>query len=227
MKRLLLALVLVSLCVSVASAQVPSPRALVAPTDCQAILTATTEIRVTWQDTNLDELGYRVELSDTGGLAWRPSYVPANTTVRVFPSYMLREGTAYLFRVSAYKWLQYGPYSNVAAVSTGWHVTPPPPAAICDLDAMASGPGEVTLQWSCVDPWVQFVVIWRIEVGVDTWFEQVGMFSFSGTAAPIWQDKGVTPGNTYGYYVEQMNAGGWSPSPGKPGGPLVDWATAY
>ncbi len=93
---------------------VPTPPS--APAGLVAVAAAARQVNLTWQDTSLNENGFRVERSQNGGKSWTlVGSVGANSTIYVDGTVNARK--TYLYRVRAFNDGGNSAYSNVAKVT--------------------------------------------------------------------------------------------------------------
>jgi len=124
--------------------------ALVAPTNLNAVAVSSSQINLTWTDTNsgkTNESGYSIErsLSPTSGFAQIGSVLKNITT---YSDAGLSSGITYYYRVQATgRKGAVSPYSNVANATTN-QADITPPTVPTGLTATAASCSEVSLSWS-------------------------------------------------------------------------------
>ena len=181
------------------------------PSSLTATAVSSSQINLTWSDTNNNETGNFVErsLSSTSGFAQIAS-LGANATS--YSNTGLPAGTTYYYRVRSSgtqgKNVTYSSYSNVASArTTSVAPTPTPPPAgvpIAPSLLVASSPSSS-----------QITISWRDNSTNETGFKVErapaagGPWTYIGaTASTSYASTGLAAGTTYYYRVQAYNASG-------------------
>jgi alpha-tubulin suppressor-like RCC1 family protein len=177
-----------------------------------------TSVRLSWSDL-ANETGYRLEarVGVTGN--WAEIATPgANATS--YHHTGLPAGTTIFYRLRAFNTGGVSPYSaEVTATTPGAPVLPP---SAPSLQATATSPTEVRLQWSDVANEVNYIIERRLDA-VTAWTTVTTL----GADATSFTEPGLAPETTYVYRVRAANGGGesaWSEAtvrtPAKPLEPI-------
>jgi fibronectin type 3 domain-containing protein len=174
--------------------------ALSPPSSLTATAVSSSQIRLSWVDTNSNESGYLVErsLSSSTGFAQIASLAASATT---FTNTGLAASTTYYYRVRASKNGAYSAYSNVASARTP-SVTGTAPAAPSNLRCSSPSSSQITLAWTDNS---------TNETGfkVERALSSAGPWSYIGaTAATGYGDSGLAAGTTYYHRVQAYNSYG-------------------
>jgi fibronectin type 3 domain-containing protein len=190
---------------NVASARTLST--LYAPSSLTASVVSSSQLNLTWNDTNSSETGYLVErsLSSSSGFVQIAS-LGANT--RSYSNTGLAAATTYYYRVRAAMNGTYSTYSNVASAKTaslGTTPTPAPsgvPIAPSLLTATAISSSQISLGWRDNS---NNETAFRVERSLASG----GPWTFIGTTALTgYGDTGLTAGRLYYYRVQAYNSSG-------------------
>jgi titin len=87
-----------------------------APSDLTAEPMSCSEMKLTWKDNTTDEWYFYIEYKMEGETYWHETYVYGNTTTYTHTG--LIPGKKYYYRVRAYSYYNYSPYSNEASGTT-------------------------------------------------------------------------------------------------------------
>jgi fibronectin type 3 domain-containing protein len=175
---------------------------LSAPSGLSATAASATEVDLTWTVNSIDQTGFAVQRSSDGGATFTTIATAAGTATS-YPDTTAIAGTTYAYRVEATDAATTSPASNVATATTV-------PAAPGMPTATAASSTEIDLSWPDVTGETGFVVQ-RSPDGSTGW-TQVGT-ALEGH--PSFPDTGLTPGTTYYYRVQAIDAAGgsaWSPT---------------
>lgn len=204
------ALIFVFLCVGFAS--VSTAADLVAPTSLTATAVSSSQINLSWVESNANETGITVErsLSSTSGFVTIANLAKNSSS---YSNTGLAAGTTYYYRVQAVgrKGIV-SAFSNVAGATTGTSVptptptptaTPAPtPVAPSALAATAASASQINLSWSDNSGNETGFKVERATSSAGPW-GQVGT-----TAAASYADTGLSGSTTYWYRVRAYNTAG-------------------
>ncbi|MYI06342.1 MAG: hypothetical protein F4059_03190, partial [Gemmatimonadetes bacterium] len=178
------------------------------PPSLSATPDGTSRIDLAWtapaEDGGSRIAGYRVEVSDDGGLNWRdlvPNTRSRNTT---WAHRGLEPASTRHYRVSAINSVGVGDPSDVASATTDATV----PAAPTNLVATAVEPTRIELAWTApAHDGGAPITGYRIEVSEDgaLWRNLV---AHTGVTATIYSHSGLMPGSTRYYRVSATNSAG-------------------
>ena len=201
-----------------------------APTSLAASAVSSSQINLTWVDTNSNETGYLVErsLSSSSGFVQIAS-LPANT--QSYSNTGLAAATTYYYQVRAAHSGAFSPYSNVASartLSSAPTATPPPPtptrtptpggptptrtptpsgsipAAPSNLTAAAISSTQISLAWTDNSNNETAFRVERAPASAGPW-TYIGATTLTG-----YGDSGLAASTTYFYRVAAYNTAGTS-----------------
>jgi hypothetical protein len=196
------------------AAGVASAAGLSAPTNLTATAVSSSQINLTWSDSNTTENGFTIERSLQSG----SGFVAVGSAGKNAGSYSdsgLSPATTYYYRVQATgRKNTVSPYSNVAGATTGAvTATPTPsptptptpaptPAAPSSLAASAVSASQINLSWSDNSSNETGFKVERSLSSAGPW-AQIGT-----TAASSYSDAGLSASTTYWYRVRAYNGAG-------------------
>ena len=180
-----------------------------APTSLEATATSSTAINLTWQDTNDNETGFKVERK-LGGCSSPNSWAQiqkVGADVTTTKSTGLTVNTTYSYRVRAYNAAGNSAYSNCASARTAPALTSSAPT---NLKATSVSANKVSLKWTASATNATNFKVYR-KAGGGSW----GLLATLGANAVSHVDA-TAAGNTstiaYSYYVKACNSSGCSPA---------------
>ena len=180
-----------------------------APTSLVATATSSTSIKLTWQDTNDNETGFKVERK-LGACSSPNSWAQIKTVganVTTTSSTGLTADTTYSFRVRAYNAVANSAYSNCASAKTAAALTSSAPT---NLKATSVSSNKVSLKWTAISTDATSFKVFR-KAGGGSW----GLLATLGANAVSHIDataSGNTSKTAYSYYVKACNSSGCSPA---------------
>src|SRR5882724_3922069 len=173
--------------------------ALKAPTSLTASARSSSEVDLSWHDTNSQENGYLIErsLASTSGFA-QIATVPTN--VHSYQDLGLAQSTTYYYRLRASDSTGlFSAYSSVASATTSADTTAP--STPSGLQASASACGQTGLGWSASTDGGSGVAAYNVYRG-GVLLKQVLAPATSTT------DSGLLPSTTYSYAVSAVDRAG-------------------
>jgi len=172
-----------------------------APTSLAASAVSSSQINLTWVDTNSNESSYLVErsLSSSSGFAQIAS-LPQNT--RSYSNTGLAAATTYYYRVRASKNGAFSTYSNVASART--LSTGSIPAAPSNLAAAVISSSQINLSWTDNSTNETAFRVERAPAAAGPW-TYIGSTTLTG-----YGDSGLAASTTYYYRVAAYNSYGTS-----------------
>ncbi|TML58871.1 MAG: hypothetical protein E6G17_11945, partial [Actinobacteria bacterium] len=173
--------------------------ALKAPTSLTASARSSSEVDLSWHDTNSQENGYLIErsLASTSGFA-QIATVPTN--VHSYKDLGLAQSTTYYYRLRASDSTGlFSAYSSVASATTSADTTAP--STPSGLQASASACGQTSLGWSASTDGGSGVAAYNVYRG-GVLLKQVLAPATSTT------DSGLLPSTTYSYAVSAVDRAG-------------------
>ncbi len=181
---------------AIVSATTPVPPAT--PTNATVVGLTPTEVDMTWLNNATNDLGYYVLRLNTGGAFTQIAQLAANSTS--YSDTTVQAGLSYDYHIEAY---------NIAGISdfAGFTVTTPTtatlPSAATSPAAMAISGTAVNLSWVDNSLNENAYQVWQsVNGGAFVELVQLPPTSISYSVA------GLTPGNTYSYYIVAVNATG-------------------
>ena len=184
-----------------------------APTNLTAAADGSTTIRLSWAaPTDIGSsaiTGYRIEVSNDGGVNWGDLTANTNSTVTTYRHTGLQPGSTRHYRVSAINAAGTGSPSGMEMGGTEATV----PGAPTNLVAIASGQSQLNLSWNAPgSDGGSPITGYRIEVsenGGSAWSTLVENTLLTGTT---YTDSGLSAATTRHYRVSAINAAGTGPA---------------
>ena len=182
----------------------PTPTPPNPPINLSATAVSSSQIGLGWTDNSGNELGFKIERSETGGGGGYTEIDTVGAGVETYPDTGLNPDTTYYYRVRAYNAAGNSAYSNEASAHT-----PPLPCIIppSNLRARAITSYWIILRWDDNSDNEDGFKIERKTAG--------GTYSPLATWGPnatsYTDKKGLSPKTTYYYRVRAFNAACDSP----------------
>lgn len=176
-----------------------------APADLSASATSSSQINLTWTDSDTLELGFKIErcvgldCTDFAQIATLSSNVTSYASTGLAPE------TSYSFRVLAYNAAGDSDYSNIASAVTP--TGPALPAAPTNLTAAAISRSQINLAWSDNATNEDGFYIESCKGSTCTNFARIATV---GPDVTTFANTGLSKNTTYRYRVIAFNAGGVS-----------------
>lgn len=178
------------------------------PTGLSATADGTSRIDLTWTSPVVDGgariTGYRIEVSEDGGINWTDLVANTNSTNTVYAHRDLEPATTRHYRVSAINRLGVGEASTVAHATTDATV----PGAPTNLVATAAEATQIDLTWTApAYDGGAAISGYRIEASEDgvVW---VDLVTNTQVTATRFSHTGLQPGSTRHYRVSAVNSAG-------------------
>jgi hypothetical protein len=170
------------------------------PTSLAASAVSSSQIKLTWVDTNSNETGYLVErsLSSSSGFVQIAS-LPQNT--QIYYNTGLAAATLYYYRVRAVKNGAYSAYSNVVSARTLSTLSPP-----TSLTASAASSSQINLTWIDTNSTETGYLIER-SLSSSSGFVQIASLPQNTQS---YSSTGLAAATTYYYRVRAVNNGAYS-----------------
>jgi fibronectin type 3 domain-containing protein len=182
---------------------VPTPPS--APSGLVATAANAKQVNLTWQDTSLNENGFRIERSTNGGKNWSViGSLGANSTTFVDGTVSARK--TYMYRVRAFNDAGNSACSNAVKVTTP-RAAPLPVLAPSNLAASPAGATKVGLTWVDNSDNESGFRVERSTNGGKSW-SQIATVSSNVTS---FVDTRVAKGKSYSYRVRGYGDAGNSP----------------
>ena len=179
------------------------------PTRLSAVANGISQIDLSWTAPSFDGgariTGYRVEVSETGGVPWANLVGNTGSSSTSYSHTGLAPATTRHYRVSAINSVGTGSESGVASATTDATV----PDAPTNLVATATEPTRIDLTW--VAPAYDggaAVSSYRIEVSEDGGAAWRVLIASTGVTSTAYGDTGLRPGTTRFYRVSALNLAG-------------------
>jgi hypothetical protein len=164
-----------------------------------AAAASSTQLTLSWAETNPQPAAVRVERAPIGGGFLEIGEAPAGATT--FADAGRSPDTAYQYRLRATNASGFSDYTTVALGTT----LPAPPSTPTGLSAARSGPGALTLTWTDAS---NNESGFKIERSLDG--ANYGQIAMVGAGITTYPDSGLLTNTSYTYRVRAFNAGGHS-----------------
>ncbi len=174
-----------------------------APANLTATAVSSSQINLTWTDSDTLEQGFKIERCDGAGCSDFAQIDTADANITSYADSRLNASTTYFYRVSAYNAVGDSDYSNATSAAT--QAPPMPPDAPADLTAAAASSSRIDLTW--VDN-AGNETGFKIErcTGVDcTEFTQI---TSVGANVASYSNTGLTASTSYSFRVRAYNTVG-------------------
>jgi hypothetical protein len=184
-----------------------TPTAPAAPANLVATAASTSQINLTWTDSDSTENGFKIErctgtdCSGTGAAFAQIAIVAANVTS--YANTGLAASTSYSYRVRAFNGIGNSDYSNTASVST--QALPTPPAAPTGLTATAISTSQINLSWTDNAANETGFYVERCTGASCSSFTQIASLGANVTS---YSNTGLSASTSYSYRVRAYNTGG-------------------
>ncbi len=177
------------------SGTIAVPSTINTPTNLTGVAISGSQIDLSWIDNAVNEEGYYVDRSTTGGATWTAlTTLPADSNG--YSDMTATPGTTHYYRVSAFNSNDVSAYSNQAIFTTA-------PAAPGTLTATAIWTDRVYLRWGNVVGETGFKVE-RSSDGGSVWSQIAAL----GVNVTNYQDSGLQAASTHIYRVKATSAVG-------------------
>jgi hypothetical protein len=174
-----------------------------APTNLVASAVSSSQINLTWTDSDVTEQGFKIERCTGTGCSDFAQIATVGANVTSFANTGLAASTSYSYRVRAYNAVGDSDYTNTAsAVTTS---APVPPTAPTNLTAAAVSSSQINLAWSDNSADETGFKIERCSGAGCTDFAQVATV---GQNATSYSNTGLTASTSYSYRVRAYNVAG-------------------
>ena len=161
---------------------------LSAPTNLAIIPQSATSLKLTWNDTNQLEEGYKISRK-VGDGEWQEDIASVDANVSMWIDTNAPYGTTYTYRVKAFL---YDNYSSAAEKMEALFLTVPGNLILTPLSAMS-----IKLNWTDTNQFEEGYKISR-KVGDGEWEEDIASV---GANLTVWTDTDAPIGNIYTYRV--------------------------
>ena len=177
-----------------------------APTNLTAVPASSSQINLTWTDSDNAETGFKVERCTGAGCSdfAQIATVGANTTS--YSNTGLAASTSYRYRVRAYNAVGDSDYSNVSSATT--LEAPATPVAPTNLIATAVSRSQINLSWTDNAANEDEFRIERCRGAFCTNYTQIAT---AGPNVTTFSNTGLSQNTSYRYRVRAYNASGFSP----------------
>ena len=189
-----------------ASAETPAPPTPpAAPTGLTATAVSSSQINLTWTDSDDTEQGFKIERCTGAGCSDFAQIATVGANVTSYSNTGLTASTSYSYRVRAYNAAGDSGYSNTATAVT--QAAPALPAAPSNLAATAVSKSQINLTWTDNATNETGFHIERCKGSTCTNFAQIATVGANVTS---YSNTGLTANTTYRYRVCAYNASGKS-----------------
>ena len=180
--------------------EIPAPSG---PTSLTATAVSSSQIDLTWVDSDTTEQGFKIERCTGAGCSDFAQIATAGANVTSFSNTNLAGSTSYSYRVRAYNATGESNYSNTAGTVT--QAAPALPAAPTNLAATAISKSQVNLSWTDnADNETGF----RIERCKGSTCANFALIATVGANVTSYANTNLTANTTYRYRVYAYNASG-------------------
>jgi hypothetical protein len=170
----------------------------VKPTSLRAAPVAFGEIQLTWTDNSNNEGGFAIERKATGGVWSQIATGAANTNLYLDADVL--PGITYCYRIRAYNYLGYSPYSNTIKVKSYALEAP------TGLGADAVSSSQINLTWTDNSDNESGFKIERRKGTSTSW----SVIKTVGANVTAFANTGLSSATQYHYRVRAYNASGFS-----------------
>lgn len=176
-----------------------------APTGLVATPVSSSQINLSWTDSDSTEQGFKVERCTGSGCSDFTQIATVGTNITSYTNTGLAASTSYSYRVRAYNQAGDSDFSNTAGTETP--ATPAVPAAPTSLIAVAVSKSQINLTWTDNASNETGFYIDRCKGSTCTNFSRIATV---GANVTLFNNIGLNKGTTYRYRVSAYNASGVS-----------------
>ena len=176
-----------------------------APTNLTATAVSSSQINLSWVDSDATEQGFKIECCTGAGCSNFAQIATVGANVTSYANTGLTASTSYSYRVRAYNAAGDSGYSNTASAVT--QAAPALPAPPTNLAATADSKSQIRFAWTDNATNEDGFRIERCKGSTCTNFAQIATVGPNVTAYP---NTGLNANTTYRYRVRAYNASGTS-----------------
>jgi hypothetical protein len=176
-----------------------------APTGLTATAVSSSQINLTWTDSDNTEQGFKIERCTGAGCSDFAQIATVGANVTSYSNAGLTAATSYSYRVRAYNAAGDSDYSNTASAVT--QEAPAIPAAPTNLVATAVSKSQINLSWTDNANNETGFYVERCKGSTCTNFARIATLGASVTS---YSNTKLTANTTYRYRVQAYNASGTS-----------------
>ena len=176
-----------------------------APTSLAATAVSSSQINLTWADSDSTEQGFKIERCTGAGCSDFAQIATVGANVTSYSNTGLTAATSYSYRVRAYNAAGDSDYSNAATAVT--QAAPALPAAPSNLIATAVSKSQINLTWTDNASNESGFYVERCKGATCTNFTRIATLGANVTS---YANTKLTANTTYRYRVQAYNAGGTS-----------------
>jgi carboxypeptidase T len=171
------------------------------PTNLAAAAASSSQINLTWTDSDTTESGFKIERCTGAGCSDFAQIGTAGANVTSYANTGLTASTSYSYRIRAYNGAGDSDYSNMASAATPAIPLPKPPS---NLTATAISASQINLTWADSDIETGF----KIERCTGAGCSDFAQIATAGANVTSYSNTGLTPSTSYSYRVRAYNTAG-------------------
>ena len=176
-----------------------------APTNLAASAVSSSQINLTWTDSDATEDGFKIERCTSTSCSDFTQITTVGANVTSYANTGLAPSTSYSYRVRAYNTAGDSAYSNTASATT--QAAPAVPSAPTNLAAAAVSKSQINLTWTDNASNETGFYIERCKGSTCTNFVRIATL---GADVTSYANTGLAKNTTYRYRVQAFNASGTS-----------------
>ena len=182
-----------------------STTAPAAPTNLTATAISSSQINLTWVDSDTSEQGFKIERCTGAGCSDFTQIATVGANITSYSNTGLTASTSYSYRVRAYNAVGDSDYSNTASAVTSQAAAVP--AAPSNLVSTVASKSQINLSWTDNAANEDGFQVERCKGATCTNFTQIATVSSNMTT---YENTGLTANTSYRYRVRAYNSSGVS-----------------
>jgi carboxypeptidase T len=173
-----------------------------APTDLAAAAVSSSQINLSWTDSDNTEAGFKIERCTGAGCSDFAQIATTSANVTSYSNTGLTASTSYSYRIKAYNGAGDSDYSNTASAATPAIPVPNPPS---NLTATAASTSQINLAWTDT---ASNETGYKIERCTGAGCSNFAQIATVGANVTSYSNTGLAASTSYSYRVRATNTAG-------------------